>query len=112
MTAWTRRHCVCTEVRNLDYEEAAAALKIRADWLRDNIGKLPHIKFGQQPAVFCHCDLRLILAMHTAMPARAQEVLNAAAEQAAPIPAETPTAPAYQSARPAGARGRRAVAQV
>ncbi|MDH6489572.1 hypothetical protein [Streptomyces sp. SAI-127] len=111
MTAWTRRHCVCTEVRNLDYEEAANALKIKTDWLRDNISKLPHQKFGQNPAVFCHCDLRLIQAMNTAMPAKAQEVLNAPADQAAPTPAETPTALPYQAARPAK-RARRAVAQV
>ncbi|WP_327594610.1 hypothetical protein [Streptomyces chartreusis] len=111
MTAWTRRHCVCTEVRNLDYEEAAAALKIKVDWLRDNIGKLPHIKFGQQPAVFCHCDLRLILAMHTAMPAQALEVLNAPAEEAAPTPAETSTVRSLATSRPAKGRARRAVAQ-
>jgi hypothetical protein len=112
MTAWTRKHCVCAVVQNLDYEEAAAALRIKADWLRDNIGKLPHIKFGQQPAVFCHCDLRLILAMHTAMPDRAREVLAAPADQAEPTPAVTPTAPPYQAARPAKGRARRTVAQV
>jgi hypothetical protein len=111
MTAWTREHCVCVVVENLDYEGAARALKIKETWLRDNIGKLPHIKFGQQPAVFCHCDLRLILAMHTVMPDKATAVLRAPAVQAAPTPAETPTAPSYQAAVPARGRARRAVAR-
>ncbi|MFK0063436.1 hypothetical protein ACIQTN_29925 [Streptomyces werraensis] len=111
MTAWTRRHCVCTEVRNLDYEEAAAALKIKADWLRDHISELPHQKYGQNPAVFCHCDLRLIQAMNAKVPARAQEVLNAPADQAAPVPAETSTVRSLATSRPAKGRARRAVAQ-
>jgi hypothetical protein len=112
MTAWTRRHCVCTEVRNLDYEEAAAALKIKADWLRDNISRLPHQKFGQNPAVFCHCDLRLIQAMQTRMPVEAQNVLNQPAPEAALIPAETPTVRSLATAKPAKGRARRTVAQV
>jgi hypothetical protein len=99
-------------VRNLDYEEAAAALKIRADWLRDNIARLPHQKYGQNAAVFCHCDLRLIQAMNTRLPEQAQEVLDARAVQAAPIPAESPTVRSLASAKPARGRARRAVAPV
>lgn len=111
MTAWTRKHCTCVEVRNLSYEQAAAALALQSDrWLRDNIRKLPHIKFGQQPAVFCHCDLRLILAMRTVLPPEALDVLNAPAEQATPV--EPPTPPPYQAAKPAKGRARRVVAQV
>ncbi|MFH7336641.1 hypothetical protein [Streptomyces sp. KHY 26] len=84
MTAWTRRHCTCVEVRNLTYEQAAAALAITSDrWLRDNISRLPHQKFGQQPAVFCHCDLRLIQAMRTVMPPEALHLLDAPADQPA-----------------------------
>jgi len=112
MTAWTRRHCVCTEVRNLTYEQAAEALALKTDrWLRDNISRLPHQKFGQQPAVFCMCDLRLIQAMQTVLPADALAVINPPADQAEPIPAETPAVRSLASIRPAQGR-RRATAQV
>ncbi|MDI9836207.1 hypothetical protein [Streptomyces sp. KAU_LT] len=112
MNAWTRQHCVCTEVRNLDYEEAAAALKIKVQWLKDHICELPHQKFGHNPAVFCHCDLRLIQAMNAQVPPKALNLLNPPAEQAAPNPAKTPAAPDYRAARPAKGRARKAVAQV
>ncbi|MGY3199825.1 hypothetical protein [Streptomyces sp. TE5632] len=104
MTAWTRKHCVCTEVRNLDYDEAAAALKIKRRWLEDNISRLPHQKFGANPAVFCDCDLRLIQAMNTVMPAEADAVLNPpAAEPAKPT---IPAVPAYAALRPSQGRKR------
>jgi hypothetical protein len=112
MTAWTRQHCVCTVVQNLDYDEAARALKIRKRWLEDNVSKLPHQKFGQNPAVFCMCDLRVIQAMQAVLPPEALAVINPPADQAAPTPAVTPTAPPYQAARPAKGRARRTVAQV
>jgi hypothetical protein len=111
MTAWTRQHCVCTVVQNLDYEEAAAALKIKADWLKDNISKLPHQKFGQNPAVFCHCDLRLIQAMKTVMPPEAMELLHPPAHQAEPTHAPTPTPRPLAAISPAKGR-KRAAAQV
>ncbi|PSK52398.1 hypothetical protein B0E38_04724 [Streptomyces sp. 111WW2] len=107
MTAWTRRHCLCVEVRNLDYDEAAAALKIKADWLRDHIGQLPHQKFGRNAAVFCMCDLRLIQAMQTVMPPEAAELVDGPA----PKPADTPepatsAVPAYAALRPSQGRRR------
>lgn len=108
MTAWTRKHCVCVEVRNLDYDEAAAALKIKTDWLRDNISKLPHQKFGHNPAVFCHCDLRLIQAMKTVMPPEAQELLHPPADPAEPTTTATPTPLTLHTAKPAQGRKRTA----
>lgn len=108
MTAWTRRHCVCVEVRNLDYDEAAAALKIKRRWLEDNISRLPHQKFGKHPAVFCHCDLRLIQAMQAVMPADAEAALNPPAETPAELETPAPPVPALAAIRPSQARRRAA----
>jgi hypothetical protein len=96
----------------LDYEEAGAALRIKPDWLRDNIAKLPHQKFGQNAAVFCHCDLRLIQAMNTRLPKEARKVLDPAAEAAAPIPTATSAVRSLASAKPARGRARRAATPV
>ncbi|MEV6738604.1 hypothetical protein AB0N14_17415 [Streptomyces sp. NPDC051104] len=109
MTAWTRKHCVCTEVRNLDYDEAAAALKIKRRWLEDNISRLPHQKFGGNPAVFCMCDLRVIQAMQAVLPADALAVIEPV-EPAKQTPT-TPPVRALAAIKPAKGRGR-AVAQV
>ncbi|MER7835269.1 hypothetical protein ABTY98_05000 [Streptomyces sp. NPDC096040] len=110
MTAWTRTHCVCTEVRNLDYDEAATALKIKRRWLEDHISKLPHQKFGANPAVFCMCDLRVIQAMQAVLPAEARAVINLPAEPAEPTPA-TPSVSPLSGLKPAQGR-RRATAPV
>lgn len=111
MTAWSRRHCACVQVENLTYEQAAEALKIKADWLRDNIGRLPHQKFGKNPAVFCHCDLRLIQAMQTVMPADAEAVLDAPlGRTTTPTPA-APHVRALSELTPSQGRRRRVAAQ-
>jgi hypothetical protein len=108
VTAWTRRHCVCVEVRNLDYDEAAAALKIKRRWLEDNISRLPHQKYGNNPAVFCHCDLRLIQAMQAVMPADAEAVLKPPAEKPAETDTTAPPVPALAALRPSQGRRRAA----
>ncbi|MFF4900545.1 hypothetical protein [Streptomyces sp. NPDC001068] len=110
MTAWTRRHCVCVEVRNLDYDEAAAALKIKRRWLEDNISRLPHQKFGQQAAVFCMCDLRVIQAIQAVLPADALAVINSPAEPAEQDPTTTPPVLTLRNCKPAQGR-KRATAQ-
>jgi hypothetical protein len=108
VTAWTRRHCVCVEVRNLDYDEAAAALKIKRRWLEDNISRLPHQKFGNHAPVFCHCDLRLIQAMQAVMPAEAEALLNPTAPPAAELDTPTAPPPALSALRPSQGRKRAA----
>ncbi|MER6976003.1 hypothetical protein [Streptomyces carpinensis] len=113
MTAWTRTHCVCVEVRNLDYDEAAAALKIKRRWLEDNISRLPHQKYGKNEAVFCHCDLRVIQSMYAVLPPEAEAVINPPADEAAAqIPdTNTPSVLTLAAIKPAQGR-RRAAARV
>ncbi|MGW2951611.1 hypothetical protein [Streptomyces eurythermus] len=106
MTGWTRRHCTCVEVRNLTYDEAAAALRVKRRWLEDNIRCLPHMKFGGQPAVFCHCDLRLIQAMRTVLPPEAQRVLDAPTTDDQHALTEMPTIRSLASIKPAQGRRR------
>ncbi|WP_405759542.1 hypothetical protein OG234_13610 [Streptomyces sp. NBC_01420] len=102
MSAWTREHCVCTEVQNLSYDEAASRLGIVRSWLEDHISKLPHMKFGKNPSVFCMCDLRVINAMQSVVPAEAQAVIRPTAATTTPQTA----APAYAALRPSGGRKR------
>jgi hypothetical protein len=74
VTAWLRdrAYCTCVEVRNYSYDQAAEKLGIKARWLEDNIASLPHQKYGHNSAVFCDCELRLIQARHTRLPASAE----------------------------------------
>ncbi|OMI41392.1 hypothetical protein SPAR_00989 [Streptomyces sparsogenes DSM 40356] len=111
MTAGKRQHCTCVEVQNLDYDEAAAALKIKRRWLEDNISRLPHQKYGHNPAVFCHCDLRLIMRMRTVIPSEALHLLDQTTLEAAHAPAITPTVRSLASIKPARGSTRRGVAQ-
>ncbi|MFJ4469491.1 hypothetical protein ACIP2X_18635 [Streptomyces sp. NPDC089424] len=97
----SRSHCTCVVVRNYDYDEAASKLKIKADWLRDHISGLPHMKFGHNAAVFCDCDLRLIQAMNTVLPPRAAALLTPPEASSA-----TPADPAYAALRPSKGRKR------
>ncbi|MEZ7004972.1 hypothetical protein [Streptomyces sp. AD55] len=105
MTAFTRAHCRCVVVQNYGYDQAAQKLKIKSDWLRANIGKLPHQKFGHNQAVFCDCDLRLVQAMHTVLPSEALAVIDRPAPEEGPAPAQ-PAVPAYAALRPAQGRRR------
>lgn len=110
MSAWTREHCVCTEVQNLDYDEAARRLSITRRWLEDHIGKLPHRKFGKNPAVFCMCDLHVINAMQAVIPPEARAVIQPETGRTPETDAdETPKTalPAYAAVRPSGGRSRR-----
>lgn len=68
MKAWRRDYCTCVEVRNYDPQEAADRLKCRVRFLTDNAKKLPHQKIGQSIA-FCNCELALIQALYSVMPA-------------------------------------------
>lgn len=102
-----RDYCKCTTVRNYDYGEAAEKLRCRRRWLEDNISRLPHQKFGQSPA-FCDCELALIQAMFTVLPAGVLDLL-----QAGDRPAERPESKQERGftladIRPAGVRRGRA----
>ncbi|MEV0016597.1 hypothetical protein [Streptomyces tendae] len=112
MSAFTREHCTCVVVQNLDYGQAAEALNLSygAKWLQDNLAKLPHQKFGKNKAVFCHCDLRVIQAMYAVLPPEAAKVISPPAEtpeQNTDQP-KHPAVPAYAAARPSQGRRRQA----
>lgn len=92
-----RSYCHCVDVQNHDYAEAASKLRCRERFLRDNIGRLPHQKLGDSVA-FCNCELALIQAMFSVLPAKAS-----------PATAATATTPTLQSIRPAQGRRSRAV---
>ncbi|MFD5571956.1 hypothetical protein [Streptomyces cadmiisoli] len=102
----SRSHCACVVVQNYDYDEAAAKLKIKADWLKDHISTLPHMKFGHNAAVFCDCDLRLIQAINTVLPPRAAEHLTPPQQTQAESQTTAPTTPAYTALRPSKGRKR------
>ncbi|MFF1467961.1 hypothetical protein [Streptomyces mirabilis] len=94
----SRPYCTCVVVQNYGYDEAAAKLKIKRRWLEDNVGRIPHQKFGANSAVFCDCELRLIQAMCTVPPAPAEE-------EAPPTEAERTTAVmTLRSIKPSGSR--------
>ncbi|MET9321903.1 hypothetical protein ABZX75_17175 [Streptomyces sp. NPDC003038] len=97
-----REYCRCTTVRNYKYGEAADKLGCSERWLRDRISSLPHQRIGEN-AVFCECELSIIQALCSVMPASVAPALN----QAAPTltSAETP-AVTLRSIRPAQGRKR------
>lgn len=105
-TKLTRRaYCRCTEVRNFDYAAAAEKLGCKRSWLEENIRRLPHQKFGQSP-VFCDCELALIQAMFTVVPAGVLDLLDA--DQAQEKQPEPEPALSLKSIAPSGARRRQA----
>jgi hypothetical protein len=105
----TRRdYCKCTTVRNYNYGEAAEKLRCRRRWLEDNISRLPHQKLGQSPA-FCDCELALIQAMFTVLPAGVLDLLRADDAQAERSEPEPESVHPLAAIRPAGRRRGRAV---
>lgn len=102
-----RAYCRCTKVQNYDYPEAAGKLRCSKRWLQDNISALPHQKFGQSP-VFCDCELALIQAMFSVMPAHLLALVHA--DDSGEDTAETAPEPVLSLAgiRPSGARRRSA----
>lgn len=90
-----RDYCTCTVVQNYDYDRAAEKLGCKPRFLQDNISRLPHQKLGEA-SVFCDCELRLIMRMHTIAPAQA----------AIAPPASDPVAIQLHQIRPARGRNR------
>lgn len=99
-----RAYCRCTAVRNFDYDEAAEKLRCSRRWLEDNISRLPHQKRGQSPS-FCDCELALIQAMTTFLPAAVLELL-AANDGQQEEKQEPKGVPALTAIRPSGRRSR------
>lgn len=98
-----RTHCRCGAVRNYSYDEAAEKLRCKRRFLEDRIRDLPHQKRGESVA-FCECELALIQAMTSHVPAWVLEL-----SQPAPAPAPTGTTPAVTalaSIRPSRGRKR------
>lgn len=96
-----RRHCRCEMVRNYSYDEAAEKLRCKRRFLEDRIRDLPHQKRGESVA-FCECELALIQAMTSRVPAWVLEL-----DQPAPPPAvATPAVTALASIRPSRGRKR------
>ncbi|MFJ5890396.1 hypothetical protein [Streptomyces californicus] len=94
-----RAYCRCKAVRNYSYEEAAELLGCKPSWLEDNVARLPRQKFGQNPAVFCLCEITLIQQMHTVIPDDVKKLL-AEDGKADPQDASRP-APPHEMPRPA-----------
>lgn len=86
----SRAYCRCSVVRNYDYAEAAEKLRCERRFLEDRIATLPHQKLGRSVA-FCDCELALIQAEFTVVPA-----------SAAPDAESVSTAVALRSIRPSG----------
>lgn len=98
-----RPYCRCTTVSNYNYDRAAEKLGCARRWLEDNINRLPHQKFGQSPA-FCECELALIQAMSTVLPAGVLDLVHVDSQ---PEPEPGPeTMPTVQSIRPSRSRSR------
>jgi hypothetical protein len=95
-------YCRCSTVQNYDYEEAATKLKCKARFLRDSISRLPHQKLGESVA-FCDCELALIQAMFSVVPASAE-----APTESAPQGANAPAIAALTAIKPSRARRSRA----
>ncbi|MFD3978364.1 hypothetical protein ACFWR6_07225 [Streptomyces griseus] len=93
-----RAHCRCEAVRNYSYAQAAEKLGCKVRFLRDRISRLPHQRMGESVA-FCDCELDLIRAMHTVVPASVEALVNP------PAPSAAPTAvPSLHSIRPSKGR--------
>jgi hypothetical protein len=90
-------------VQNYDYDEAATKLKCKARFLRDKISQLPHQKLGESVA-FCDCELALIQAMFSVVPASAETPA-----ESAPQGADTPAVAALMTIKPSRARRSRVV---
>ncbi|WP_228994769.1 hypothetical protein [Streptomyces sp. DH8] len=93
-----RAHCRCETVQNFSYAEAAEKLGCKERFLRDRISGLPHQRMGESVA-FCPCELDLIRAMHTVIPASVQALIQRLAQSAAP-PVEALIHQHAQSASP------------
>jgi hypothetical protein len=63
-----RPHCSCEDVQNISTEEAAARLGCRERLLKENLRRIPHMKFGDQ-RVLCPCELRIAMRLFTVVPA-------------------------------------------
>ncbi|MFD5788666.1 hypothetical protein ACFWH1_18835 [Streptomyces sp. NPDC127037] len=103
----TRAHCHCDRVLNYSYDEAAEALRCKRRFLEDRIRDLPHQKRGESVS-FCPCELALIQAKTSYVPAWVLEL-----SQPAPTPAPTgatPAVTALASIRPSRGRKRQAAA--
>lgn len=94
----SRAYCRCSTVQNYDYDEAAAKLKCKARFLRDNIARLPHQKLGESVA-FCDCELALIQAMFSVVPASVETPAESASRGA-----DVPAVAALMSIKPSRAR--------
>ncbi|MFJ7489761.1 hypothetical protein ACIQZB_00620 [Streptomyces sp. NPDC097727] len=99
----SRAYCRCSTVQNYDYDEAATKLKCKARFLRDNISRLPHQKLGDSVA-FCDCELALIQAMFSVMPASVEAPAESASQGA-----DTPAIAELMTIKPSRARRSRAV---
>ncbi|MDH6189211.1 hypothetical protein EES44_24710 [Streptomyces sp. ADI96-15] len=97
MTHHRRTYCRCTTVQNYDYDEAASKLRCFRRWLENNISRIPHQKIGGAVA-FCDCELSLIQAMSTVLPAG---VLTE--DEPEPTPPDSMT---LRTIRPSGGRRR------
>ncbi|MEV5677243.1 hypothetical protein [Streptomyces sp. NPDC052179] len=93
-----RAHCRCETVRNFGYAEAAERLGCKVRFLRDRISSLPHQRLGESVA-FCECELDLIRAMHTVVPASVEALFDQPAPSAA-----SPVVPDLRSIRPSKGR--------
>jgi hypothetical protein len=80
-----RTHCTCVTVQNLDYDQAAEKLGCKPRFLQDNISRLPHQKLGEA-RVFCECDLRLIMRLHTVIPASVNDQMTPKTDTPAAMP--------------------------
>ncbi|MFF5968152.1 hypothetical protein ACFY64_31415 [Streptomyces collinus] len=102
----SRPHCTCTEVRNYDYDAAAAKLGCKVRFLKDRISRLPHQRLGESVA-FCDCDLRVVQRMFTVIPDEIwDQLVN---PQHAEEPAKTASR-SLHSIKPAGAKHPGAIA--
>jgi hypothetical protein len=100
-----RPYCRCVSVRNFDYDEAARKLRCNRRWLEDNISRLPHQKLGQSP-VFCNCELALIQAIFTILPAGLFDLVQADNGQEEKTETEPESVLSLAGIRPSGARRR------
>ncbi|WP_051710182.1 hypothetical protein [Streptomyces sp. NRRL S-350] len=86
-----------------DCDEAAAKLRCKARFLRDQIKKLPHMKVGGSIS-FCECDLRAMQEMFTVeVPAEVRHLTVVA-----PPADDNPSADRLRALRPSRARNRHA----
>ncbi|WP_328434498.1 hypothetical protein [Streptomyces sp. NBC_00425] len=93
--AGSRPHCTCAVVRNYDYDQAAEKLGCKPRFLQDNVTRFIHQHIGER-RLFCECELRLIQAARTVVPAQ---------DPAAPVlEDDAPAVTTLRTIRPARAR--------